>query len=293
MSYLDRVAACHRWDPEAYRPLVLGATRFGRVPHDLARRLADFPDVFTVGARAVSLNPALADFESRTAAVQAVAVRLNEAGEIPRLRGEDYPVVRRWGEAPLFRIDRGAAPTFGVRGFGVHVNGYVGDPEGGPGGDLEGLRLWVGKRAMDKATAPGKLDHIIAGGQPYGLGILENLIKEAGEEAGLAPELARRAVPAGAVSYVCARDEGLRDDVLFCFDLQVPDDVVPVNTDGEVEYFELWPMARVLETIRDTEAFKFNVSLVTLDFAIRRGLITPDDPDYQAIWEGLRPPAPD
>ena len=289
MSYLERVAACHRWDPAAYRPLVLGTTRFGRVPHALARRLADFPDVFTLSDRAVSLNPALADFDSRTAAVQEVAERLNEAGGIPRLRAEDYPVVRRWGDPPLFRINRGAAPYFGVRGFGVHVNGYVGDPEGG----LEGLRLWVGKRAMDKATAPGKLDHIIAGGQPYGLGIMENLVKEAGEEAGLAPELARRSVPVGAVSYVCARDEGLRDDVLFCFDLQVPEDVVPVNTDGEVDYFELWPMARVLETIRDTEAFKFNVSLVILDFAIRRGLLTPDDPDYQAIWDGLRPPTPD
>ena len=289
MSYLDRVAACHRWDPEAYRPLLLGRARFGRVTHALARRLSDFARVFAVNDQAVTLNPALADFDARTAAVQEVVERLDETGDISRLRTEDYPVVRRWGEAPLFRINRGATPTFGVRGFGVHVNGYLGDPEGG----LDGLRLWVGKRAMDKATAPGKLDHIIAGGQPYGLGIMENLIKEAGEEAGLAPELARRAVPAGAVSYVCERPEGLRDDVLFSFDLRMPDDVVPVNTDGEVDYFELWPMARVLERIRDTDDFKFNVNLVILDFAIRRGLITPDDPDYQAIWEGLRAPERD
>jgi hypothetical protein len=45
-----------------------------------------------------------------------------------------------------------------------------------------------------------------------------------------------------------------------------------------------------METIRETESFKFNVSLVILDFAIRHGVLTPDNPDYQAIWEGLRLP---
>lgn len=286
MSYLDRIAACHRWDLDAYRPFVVGDIPVGRVTHALARRLTDFANTFAVSARMVSLSPALPNFDSRTAAVQEVVERLTETGDIRRLRSEDYPVVRRWGDPPLLRLNRGAVPSFGVRGFGVHVNGYVGDPESG----LDGLRLWVGRRAKDKETAPGKLDHLIAGGQPYGLGIMENLVKEAGEEAGLSPQLARRAVPVGAVSYICERSEGLRDDVLFCFDLKMPDDLRPVNTDGEVDYFELWPMARVLETIRDTEAFKFNVNLVILDFAIRRGLLTPADPDYQAIWEGLRPP---
>ncbi len=104
----------------------------------------------------------------------------------------------------------------------------------------------------------------------------------------MAPELATRAVPAGAVSYRCERPEGLRDDVFFNFDLELPDDFIPRNTDGEVESFELWPMARVMETMRETRDFKFNVNLVILDFAIRHGVLTPDDPDYQEIWEGLR-----
>ena len=131
---------------------------------------------------------------------------------------------------------------------------------------------------------------MVAGGQPHGLGIQENLVKECAEEAGIPGKLAAKAVPVGAVTYRCAREEGLRDDLLFCFDLEMPTEFEPINRDGEVEEFFLWPMARVLETIAETEDFKFNVNLVILDLAVRRGLLSPERSDYQAIIEGLRLP---
>ncbi|MDH3913441.1 MAG: DUF4743 domain-containing protein [Rhodospirillales bacterium] len=279
MSFLDRIALCRSWDPAAYRPFVIDGRALGRVGHDLARRLSDFPRVFQVGETAVVLNPALADFESRGRAVEDVLRPLSEAGEVGRWRGEAYPVLRRWGEPPLMVLDRGAVPTFGVRGFGVHLNGLVEGPEG--------LRVWVARRSLDKPTAPGKLDHIVAGGQPHGLGIRENLAKECAEEADIPAELAARAVAVGAVSYRCGRSEGLRDDVLFCFDLDLPPDFLPNNTDGEVESFSLWPIERVIETVRESDDFKFNVNLVILHLLIRRGLIGPDEPHYQEILEGL------
>ncbi|WP_299624144.1 hypothetical protein [Pelagibius sp.] len=41
--------------------------------------------------------------------------------------------------------------------------------------------------------------------------------------------------------------------------------------------------------VRDSESFKFNVALVTIDFALRHGVLDPDsEPDYQAIVEGMR-----
>jgi len=282
MSYLERIATCRRWNPDDYRPLMIEDISVGRVGHDFARRLADFPHVFQVSDRAITLSDDLGDPEARTTAVREVLLDLRAQGEVPNWRDEDYPVVRRWGDEPFMTVERAAVPLFGMRGFGVHLNGYV---ETG-----DGLRLWVARRAKDKATAPGKLDHLVAGGQPHGLSVAANLVKECAEEAGMNAALARRAVPVGAVSYICERDEGLRDDVLFDFDLAVPADFTPRNTDGEVESSELWPMAKVLETIRETEDFKFNVNLVILDFAIRHGLLRPDDPDYQAIWEGLRRP---
>lgn len=33
-------------------------------------------------------------------------------------------------EPPLFLIERAAAPFFGVKAYGVHVNGYVRKPDG-------------------------------------------------------------------------------------------------------------------------------------------------------------------
>jgi 8-oxo-dGTP pyrophosphatase MutT (NUDIX family) len=280
MSYLDRIATCRRWNPAAYRPFAVDGRTLGRVSHGFARRLAAFPEVFAVSDAAVALAPGLDDFESRSRAVAEVLGEMKAQGEIPLWRGEDYPVVERWGAAPALKIERAASALLGTRRFGVSVNGLVGSA-----GRLE---MWVGKRAANKQTEPGKLDHLVAGGQPFGLGVRENLIKEAWEEAGIPTELAARAVAVGAVSFRCERPEGLLDEVAFCYDLELPENFTPQNTDGEVESFALWPIEEVLARVRDTEDFGFDVALVVIDLAIRRGLIAPDDPDYQEIWQGLR-----
>ena len=279
MSLLERVRACHGWRPEAYRPWHIGPTLVGRIRHDLAERLRDFPHVFEVTDQAVALRAGLDDFAARSQAMDDVLHRLAEAGEVGRYRSEPYPVAALWGEAPLLKMDRGAVPDFGVRAYGVHMNGLV--------EAADGLHMWVGKRAMNKPTGPGKLDHLVAGGQPHGIGVFDNLIKEAAEEADLPAELARQAVAVGAVSYRCERAEGLRDDVLFCYDLVVPAAFGPHNTDGEVDSFELWPIEKVAARIAETDDFKFNVALVIIDFMVRRGLLGPDDPDYMAIVDGL------
>ncbi|MFX8727614.1 hypothetical protein ABTM60_20280, partial [Acinetobacter baumannii] len=82
------------------------------------------------------------------------------------------------------------------------------------------------------------------------------------EEAGLTAELAGQAVPVGAIRYVMEVPEGVKPDTLFLSDLELPAGFVPHNTDGEVEKFELWPLAAVAERLRTTDDFKFNVNLV-------------------------------
>jgi hypothetical protein len=282
MSYLERIATCRAWRPERYRPFVIGDEPLGRVTHHFAQRLADFPRVFRVSDRAVVLAPELSDIGSRSAEVDQVLRRLAEAGEIRGWRAEPYPITPRWGEAPRMTMERAAVPLFGCRAYGVHLNGLV--------SDQESTSLWVAKRAETKETAPGKLDHLVAGGQPHGIGVRDNLIKECAEEAAIPPALAEQAVPVGVVSYLCERPEGLRDDVLFCYDLALPADFAPKNTDGEVAWFQLWPLAQVLARLRDTDDFKFNCALVILDLAIRRGHLSAQDPDYTAIVHGLRLP---
>lgn len=285
MSFHDRIRACHSWQSDDYRPFLLEGDMqpLGWVKHAFAERLRDFPQVFEVTGRAVILPARYDDFEIRSAVLEEALRALHAAGEIPKWRGEDYGISRRWGEAPLFRMERGAVPLFGVLAYGVHVNGFVRTPEG--------VRIWVGKRAKHKTVAPGKLDHLVAGGQPYGLSLMENVIKEAAEEASVPAELASQARPVGAVRYICERSEGLRNDVAFCFDLELPAAFQPTPDGDEVESFTLQPAAEVLARIRKTDDFKFNVALVNLHFALRHGLLSPDEePEYQAIVEGLSIP---
>lgn len=282
MSLLDRIEACRRWSPADYLPFLVDGRRVGRIRRDFAPQLAPYDEVFDLSDAAVALKPRYADFEARTAALREVVVALAASGVKLRLRAEDYAVHADWSEPPLLRLERGAVPLFGTCGYGIHVNGFVRRDDG--------LHLWVGRRAMDKATAPGKLDHIVAGGQPYGLSLQENLIKESAEEASIPAELAARGRPVGAVSYITEMAEGLRHDLLYCYDLELPADFEPVCSDGEVEEFFLWPLARVLEVLEARDDFKFNVALVNIDFLIRHGAIGPERPDYPALVHGLRLP---
>jgi hypothetical protein len=75
--------------------------------------------------------------------------------------------------------------------------------------------------------------------------------------------------------------------VLFNYDLVLPPDFTPVNTDGEVAGFELWPLARVKAALSDSDDFLFDVALSLIDFLVRQGVVGPSDPDYIDIVEGL------
>jgi 8-oxo-dGTP pyrophosphatase MutT (NUDIX family) len=201
---------------------------------------------------------------SDPATLPGIARALSQRG-LFRWRGEAFDVRVAPDGPALTQIDRGALPSFGIQAAGVHVNGLV--------RRADGLHVWVARRAADKLLDPGKLDHIVAGGVPSGLGPAETLIKEAGEEAAIPPELAAEAVQVGTISYAMERPEGLRRDCLYCYDLMLPEYFTPQVTDGEVEAFELWPIARAVQAVRDTEDFKFNVNLVLIDLFIRQGLI--------------------
>ena len=192
--------------------------------------------------------------------IQPITRAMAEAG-LFRWRSEQFDVRADPDGPVLAQIDRGALPKFGIGAIGIHLNGLVGD------------RLWVARRSRDKPLDPGKLDHLVAGGVASGDSVASTVIKEAAEEAGLPPELAAIARPVGRVQYAMERDEGLRRDTLYNYDLELPPDFMPVPSDGEVEAFELWPLEQVLDTVRRTDDFKFNVNLVLIDLFIRRNLL--------------------
>jgi 8-oxo-dGTP pyrophosphatase MutT (NUDIX family) len=279
MSFLDHIDHCNNADLSAFLPLALGNTRVGWIHHKLGMELGRWPDAFAMNEHSVSMAPHADDFNKRSAVVEPALRAFADQGLITAWRDELYPVMKDWGETPLMQIERAACPALGIRSWGVHVNGYV--------RRSDGLHMWVAKRASDK-TYPGMLDNMVAGGQPIGIGLHANVIKEAQEEAGIPTELSERAVAVGMISYVHYREAGLSPDQMFCYDLELPPDFIPENTDGEVEEFTLRPIAELAETVRNTHAFKFNCNLVIIDFLIRHGVLTPDnEPDYVTLCQKL------
>lgn len=284
MAYLDRIEACNRCDPENFLPFRAAGSTVGWVRPDFAERLERFPDVFDRRSDEVVLQRALWTFEAASEALDRVVAALVEEGVIPRLHGERYPVTPSNRERALCTLDRAAAPHFGVRAFGQHLNGYV--------RHRGELLVWVARRARDKWKFPGRLDQMVAGGLPYELTLAENLVKECAEEASIPEALVLEAHPVGVVTYCQESVHGLKPDVIYAYDLELPADFIPRAHDGEVESFELWPLQRLAETLRDGEAFKPNCALVAIDFLVRHGYIDPGEPDYLAIVAGLRrPPA--
>ena len=247
---LRHIRACNNAVlPGGRRPVLIDGQQVGWVLPDLAEMAAG------LGARSDSgglhLVPDGLDALSRA---------LADRGAFP-WRAEPFDVRARIDGPVLAQIDRGALPKFGISAAGVHVNGLLGE------------RLWVAYRARAKRLDPGKLDHLVAGGVAAGHTVEQTLVKEGEEEAGVPAALMRQARPAGMIGYAMERDEGLRRDVLYCYDLDLPETFRPQPQDGEVERFELWPLERVLDTVRRTDDFKFNVNLVLIDLLIRRGMV--------------------
>ena len=257
-GYQRHISACNNADlPGERLPFRIGPAQVGWVRPDFAAKLAALPEIDAT-PDAVTLGDA--------GALQDVARRLSDAG-CYRWRREAFDIRAEPDGPVLAQLDRGALPSFGVMAVGVHMNGLVRRPDG--------LHLWVARRAADKLLDPSKLDHIVAGGVPAGLTPAETLVKEAEEEADIPAVLARQAVAVSTITYAMERPEGLRRDLLRCYDLDLPEDFSPRAADGEVESFELWPLDRVAQTVRDTDQFKFNVNLVLIDLLKRLGRISP------------------
>lgn len=273
-ALMRRIVACHSpFVPGRFLPVRLGAAAVGWARPALVPALARL-DPATSAAGAIALPEAPERLEALTRAMAEVGLM--------RWRGEAFDVLATPDGPALSRIDRGALPVFGLLARGAHLNGLVRRPEG--------VFLWVARRAAHRALDPGKLDHLAAGGVAAGYSPHETLVKEAGEEAAIPPELAARAQPRARLAYSMERHEGLRRDLIHGFDLDLPEEFAPHAADGEAESFALWPLAQALARVRETEDFKFNVALVLIDLGLREGLIPPASAEAQTLRTALDAP---
>lgn len=188
------------------------------------------------------------DVAARSDEIQAVARSLANAGAITGWRDEAYTCevpaegasVQRG--APLFHLERAAFRYLGLMSRAVHVNGMT--PDG---------HMWVGRRALSKATDPGALDNLAAGGLPAGETPLTCARRELWEEAGVPPALSETLRPGGVLRSRRVEPEGLHDEVLHVYALRLPADFVPKNQDGEVSEFLLLDPAELAQRLRAGE----------------------------------------
>ncbi|KAG9246214.1 thiamine pyrophosphokinase-related protein-like protein [Calycina marina] len=268
-------------------------TPIGYLPSPILTHLARVPTALKGELSVSRARRTISCFEQptekeRSAAVAAVCAHWRAHKTFAVLSGwrnELYPVYGP-ANALLFSIERSASPLFGVITYGVHLTAYTVAP-----GCSFGMKIWVPRRARTKQTYPGLLDNTVAGGMATGEEPLACVVREAAEEASLPEEVVRAGVQAkGTVTYCLLRDEraggetGLvQPECEFVFDLELPGDVVPRPSDGEVEEFYLWTVEEVQSAMAAGE-FKPNCSLVVLDFFIRHSILTKEnEPDYEDI----------
>ena len=109
--------------------------------------LANFPLVFRrAGEEEITFTESLNSSDSRSKAVHTMLVKLKDqegsAQTFPQLRGwraECYEIRQSLSQPSLFSLERSASPLFGVRKYGVQINGHVQHSQ-------LGLCLWLQKR---------------------------------------------------------------------------------------------------------------------------------------------------
>lgn len=277
--------SAHTAGNHGFLPFRVGGVIAGWVRPAFARALRKFPEVFRHDdTGAVHLEAGRDDTEARSRALAGVTRELARTGVISGWRDELYTVrdAEDPAQPPLLSIERAAARAFGITSKAVHVNG-VATTGAGPA-------MWIARRSLSKPIDPGMLDNMIGGGVPVGLSIGEALVKEAWEEAGLAAELVAGACTGRRLRIRRAVPEGLQSEVIHVHDLELPPNLVPRNTDGEVSEFQLLPAAGVIELLRQGGWITPDASLVILDWLDRRGLLPlPATAQVRAIF-GAGPP---
>ena len=152
-------------------------------------------------------------------------------------------------------------------------------------------RLWIAQRAFDKATDPGRHDNLIGGGVGLGQSPRDTLVREAFEEAGLAPHEVADATPGRVIALRRDIPEGWQQEWLYAFDVELPAGRAPHNQDGEVAGFRCLPVAEAA-ALAAGDSMTVDAALVTLDFLLRHALPTglaagPDDDRLRHAFERL------
>ena len=279
-SLLRWVQRCHNYQLNQFRPFYVAGYKVGWIrPEDLTL-FEQSPELFAVESGRVVLLGEPSSLKERSAQLDAVLRQWRDQGHITGWRDEHYLISNDEG-TPLFSVERSATALLGVLNLGVHLNGFV--------KRTDGIWLWMARRARNRPRYPGKLDQMVAGGMTAYQSPQQVMKRECKEEAGVPMTLAETLKSVGLVTLCHHNSKGqLRREILYTYDLELPETFQPCNQDGEVEEFQLMSIAEVVRLVAETDEIKTNCNLVVLDFLVRHGVLQADQAYYAELVEGLR-----
>ncbi|MGN6581464.1 MAG: DUF4743 domain-containing protein [Bordetella sp.] len=243
--------------PDESLPLDLAGHRCGWITRPAHNALRD-AGFIVIEDGIVRLLPGLPPGPELDGALAQVAQALRDAGCLRGWRNELLDI-RADGEW-LGAIERTAMRPLGLLTRSVHLNAWT--PDG---------RLWVARRALDKATDPGMWDTLVGGLVSTGESLDLALVRECGEEAGLdAPDLQNRG-PLRTTQRLHRRlPEGYQVEDLLASRCVLEPGVQPVNRDGEVMEIAAMPVDEVVGLV-EADEFTLEAALVIVEELLRAG----------------------
>jgi 8-oxo-dGTP pyrophosphatase MutT (NUDIX family) len=181
----------------------------------------------------------------RSQALQDMLVQHFNKGLFAGWRDEKFSYWSSTNDCPnpdvpdLLSVERAGFRYLGMMSHAIHINGFL--PDG---------RLWCGRRSKSKATDPGLLDNVAAGGLPTGETVLSCALRELSEEAGIIHIDKTALVDAGIVRTSRREGEGWHDETLRVYNLALAQNFRPNNQDGEVDEFVCLHPSEVVALIR-------------------------------------------
>jgi 8-oxo-dGTP pyrophosphatase MutT (NUDIX family) len=233
--------------------------------------LTYFPKDFYQKNNSLFLHDKYNTFDNRSLFFKELSQILNEKGIID-IRNEDMLVPSIVCNKALCKIDRALTNYLGTKSDGIHINAYV---------EKNGEKyLWISRRSKN-ILDPLQYDNLVAGGVSHGFSIFDTVLKEAEEEAGIPRELAIKSLYKNNFSYIIKRYFGIRNDAVYIFDLQLPENFIPIKQDEEIEDIHLLPLKDVYNLIKNGKDFKFNSMIVTAYFLLENSnLLSSEDKNY-------------
>ena len=159
----------------------------------------------------------------------------------------------------IFEIERDLLSLFGLPAYGIHCNVWS--------KYKNSTLLHLAIRSKKIRNFPGLYDNLIAGGQPSKISIIDNLHKEAFEEAGLTKKFMCKAQKSKTIHYMHNEGKKFNSAIIFIYHLEKTSEMKFLNQDGEVDGFVTIDICNLHELLY-AKILKPNCIIPILDFLI-------------------------